>query len=238
MTVLKSASRNPQADAICGRVIGHSTSISGLTLHPTRSATPHHDLQAQGLPLRNQKNIPDPWGHLRCPGMRYTDDCELRVLTRPTWGVSRARDGKLVQQSSRGVRWTGRMGSVPPLLSFPQTIAAGWVQRQQAIVIEFRQAGNRLLKDRRRGKPIRFTDVERALSDEKSQGSGTRGAARTEHGRFCGYAAALAATADRRNMEFRAPARVGAARDYAEDLRSDCAHRPGPSGSCSLSTRA
>jgi len=40
-------------------------------------------------------------------------------------------------------------------------IAAGWVHRHQRIVIEFLQAGNRLL-NRLRGKRIRFTDVERA----------------------------------------------------------------------------
>jgi hypothetical protein len=48
------------------------------------------------------------------------------------------------------------MGSVPPLLSFLLMIAAGWVHRQQLIVIEFLQAENRLLKERLRGRRIRF----------------------------------------------------------------------------------
>jgi hypothetical protein len=56
------------------------------------------------------------------------------------------------------------MGSVPPLLSFLLMIVSGWVHRQQLIVIEFLQAENRLLKDRLRGRRIRFTDAERAIS--------------------------------------------------------------------------
>ncbi len=61
------------------------------------------------------------------------------------------------------------MGSVPPLLSFLLMIAAGWVYRHQLIVIEFLQAENRLLKDRLRGKRIRFTDAERALLARKAK---------------------------------------------------------------------
>jgi len=64
------------------------------------------------------------------------------------------------------------MGSAPPVLSFLLMIAAGWVHRHQLIVIEFLQAENRLLKDRLRGKRIRFTDAERVLLARKSQGSG------------------------------------------------------------------
>ncbi len=47
---------------------------------------------------------------------------------------------------------------MPPLLSFLLMIVAGWVHRDQLIVIEFLQAENRLLKDRLRGRRIRFTD--------------------------------------------------------------------------------
>ena len=61
------------------------------------------------------------------------------------------------------------MGSVPPLLSFLLLIAGGWVHRHQLIVIEFLQAENRLLKDRLRGRRMRFTDVERALLARKAQ---------------------------------------------------------------------
>ena len=61
------------------------------------------------------------------------------------------------------------MGSVPPLLQFLLMIASGWVQRHQLIVIEFLQAENRLLKERLRGKRIRFTDAERALLARKAK---------------------------------------------------------------------
>jgi hypothetical protein len=37
------------------------------------------------------------------------------------------------------------------------------VHRRQLIVIEFLQAENRMLKERLRGKRIRFTDAERTL---------------------------------------------------------------------------
>src|SRR6266851_7423875 len=66
------------------------------------------------------------------------------------------------------------MGSVPPLLSFLLMIAAGWVQRHQLIVIEFLQAENRLLKDRLRGKRIRFTDAERVLLARKAKAVGRK----------------------------------------------------------------
>src|ERR1700682_2145255 len=66
------------------------------------------------------------------------------------------------------------MSSVPPLLSFLLMIAAGWVHRHQLIVIEFLQAGNRLLKERLRGKRIRFTDAERALLARKANAVGRK----------------------------------------------------------------
>jgi len=66
------------------------------------------------------------------------------------------------------------MRSVPPLLSFLLMIAAGWVHRHQLIVIEFLQAENRLLKDRLRGRRIRFTDAERALLARKAKALGRK----------------------------------------------------------------
>src|SRR4030095_8967955 len=66
------------------------------------------------------------------------------------------------------------MGSVPPLLSFLLMIAAGWVHRHQLIVIEFLQAENRLLKERLRGRRIRFTDAERALLARQAKALGRR----------------------------------------------------------------
>jgi hypothetical protein len=59
-----------------------------------------------------------------------------------------------------------------PLLSFLLMIAAGWVHRHQLIVIEFLQAEDRLLKDRLRGKRIRFTDAERTLRARKAKAVG------------------------------------------------------------------
>src|ERR1700704_5612683 len=66
------------------------------------------------------------------------------------------------------------MGSVPPLLSFLLMIVSGWVHRQQLVVIEFLQAENRLLKERLRGKRIRFTDAERALLARKAKAVGRK----------------------------------------------------------------
>src|SRR2546428_2227535 len=66
------------------------------------------------------------------------------------------------------------MGSVPRLLSFLLMIAAGWVHRHQLIVIEFLQSENRLLKDRLRGRRIRFTDAERALLARKAKAVGRK----------------------------------------------------------------
>jgi len=63
---------------------------------------------------------------------------------------------------------------VPPLLSFLLMIAAGWVHRHQLIVIEFLQAENRLLKDRLRGRRVRFTDAERALLARKAKAVGRK----------------------------------------------------------------
>jgi putative transposase len=55
------------------------------------------------------------------------------------------------------------MGSVPPLLTFLVMVVSGWVHRHQLLVVAFLQAENRMLKERLRGKRIRFTDAERAL---------------------------------------------------------------------------
>src|ERR1700682_2999216 len=66
------------------------------------------------------------------------------------------------------------MGSVSPLLSFLLVIVSGWVHQHQLIVIEFLQAENRLLKDRLRGKRIRFTDAERALLARKAKAVGRK----------------------------------------------------------------
>src|SRR6202795_4951443 len=66
------------------------------------------------------------------------------------------------------------MGSVPPLLSFLLMIVSGWVHRHQLLVIGFLQAENRVLKERLRGKRIRFTDAERALLARKAEAVGRK----------------------------------------------------------------
>jgi hypothetical protein len=66
------------------------------------------------------------------------------------------------------------MGSVPPVLSLLLMVVAGWVHRHQLIVIEFLQAENRLLRERLRGKRIRFSDAERALLARKAKAVGRK----------------------------------------------------------------
>ena len=66
------------------------------------------------------------------------------------------------------------MGSVPPLFTFLLMIIAGWVHRRQLIVIEFLQAENQLLKERLRGKGVRFSDAERALLARKAKAVGRK----------------------------------------------------------------
>ena len=66
------------------------------------------------------------------------------------------------------------MGPGPSLLSFLLMIAAGWVHRHQLIVIELLQAENRLLKERLRGRRIRFTDAERVLLARKAKAVGRK----------------------------------------------------------------
>src|SRR5687768_7360347 len=66
------------------------------------------------------------------------------------------------------------MSSGPPVLSFLLMMMSGWVHRHQLLVIEFLQAENRLLKERLRGKRIRFTDAERALLARKAKAVGRR----------------------------------------------------------------
>jgi hypothetical protein len=66
------------------------------------------------------------------------------------------------------------MTSTSPLLSFLLVMVSGWVHRHQLLIIEFLQAENRLLKERLRGKRIRFTDAERALLARKAKAVGRK----------------------------------------------------------------
>ena len=66
------------------------------------------------------------------------------------------------------------MRSAPPLLTFLLIVVSGWVNRRQLTIIEFLQAENRMLKERLRGKRIRFTDAERALLGRKAKAVGRK----------------------------------------------------------------
>ena len=84
------------------------------------------------------------------------------------------------------------MGSVSPLLTFVLMIVSGWVHRRQLTLIEFLQAENRLLKERLRGKRIRFTDAERALLARKAKAVGRKALLELDtlvspDTRWCGY---------------------------------------------------
>ena len=63
---------------------------------------------------------------------------------------------------------------MPPLLSFLLMVVSGWVHRHQLRVIEFLQAENRLLKDKLKGRQLRFTDTERALLARKAKAVGRK----------------------------------------------------------------
>ncbi len=61
------------------------------------------------------------------------------------------------------------MNSVPSALTFLLMIFAGWVNRQQLILIDYLKAENGMLRERLRGRRLRFTDTERALLARKAQ---------------------------------------------------------------------
>jgi putative transposase len=66
------------------------------------------------------------------------------------------------------------MNSVPSTLAFLLMIFAGWVNRQQLIVIEYLQAENGMLRERLKGRRLRFTDAERVLLARKAQAVGRK----------------------------------------------------------------
>jgi hypothetical protein len=55
-------------------------------------------------------------------------------------------------------------------LAFIIFLLAGWISRQQLIVIEYLKAENRRLRERLNGRSLRFTDKERALLARKALG--------------------------------------------------------------------
>ena len=66
------------------------------------------------------------------------------------------------------------MGSGPAALTFLLTIFAGWVNRHQLIVIDYLQAENSMLRERLKGRRLRFSDAERALLARKAKAVGRR----------------------------------------------------------------
>jgi len=63
---------------------------------------------------------------------------------------------------------------MPSALVFLLMIFAGWVNRQQLIVIEYLKGENGLLRERLKGRRLRFTDAERALLARKAQAVGRK----------------------------------------------------------------
>ena len=69
---------------------------------------------------------------------------------------------------------------------------SGWAHRRQLIASEFLQAENRLLKERLRGKRMRFTDAERALLARKAKAVGRKALLELDTLCFSGYPDAMA----------------------------------------------
>jgi putative transposase len=66
------------------------------------------------------------------------------------------------------------MNAVPSALVFLLMIFAGWVNRQQLIVIAYLKAENGMLRKRLKGRRLCFTDAERALLARKAQAVGRK----------------------------------------------------------------
>ena len=58
----------------------------------------------------------------------------------------------------------------PSPVAFILFLLAGWISRQQLIVVEYLKAENRMLRARLNGRSLRFTDKERALLARKAFG--------------------------------------------------------------------
>jgi hypothetical protein len=55
-------------------------------------------------------------------------------------------------------------------LAFIIFLLAGWISRQQLIVVEYLKTENRMLRERLNGRSLRFSDKERALLARKAFG--------------------------------------------------------------------
>ena len=62
------------------------------------------------------------------------------------------------------------MNLKPSPVAFILFLLAGWISRQQLIVIEYLKAENRMLRERLNGRSLRFSDKERALLARKAFG--------------------------------------------------------------------
>ena len=62
------------------------------------------------------------------------------------------------------------MSCKPSPLSFLVFMIAGWISRQQVVVIEYPKAENRMLRERLKGRSLRFDDREMALLARKAFG--------------------------------------------------------------------
>jgi len=93
-------------------------------------------------------------------------------------------------------------------------VVSGWVHRRQLIVIELLQAENRMVKERLRGKRIRFTDSERALLARKAKAVGRKALLELDD-RIARYPDALASATGRREVGLQQAAKPGATRNHA-----------------------
>src|SRR5216683_2638648 len=66
------------------------------------------------------------------------------------------------------------MAASTTLLQFLLIVVAGWLHRQQAAVIEYVSAENRVLRERLGGRRIIFTDAERRALAEKARAVGRK----------------------------------------------------------------
>jgi hypothetical protein len=58
----------------------------------------------------------------------------------------------------------------PSPLAFIVFLFAGWISRQQLIAIDYLKVENRMLRERLKGRSLRFTDRERTLLERKAFG--------------------------------------------------------------------
>ncbi len=119
------------------------------------------------------------------------------------------------------------MDLVPPLLTFLLMLVSGWAPPP---AYRYRISENRVLKERLRGKRIRFTDAEQTLLARKGQGRRTQSSAQARYDCFSGYAAALASALCGAEEGFRASTRSRAAAGHAPDLGFDLPRGAGQLG--------